>query len=146
MLLFQYQESQEKKQILDDLVTFLYRRSLIDPNDYVGAYSSLKGDRATARNDLKHAKALLGAVRRRTWITESDILEHTNGRLTYNQKDQRWEYTVGQLFGTEYRGSVCSLLASVLLTAYMKEGKKREEVREHLKKEIGRSVAKRWFN
>jgi hypothetical protein len=57
------------------------------------------------------------------------------------------DYCTGQYFPTEYRRAVCSVLSSALWDYFRTNGADTgDDIRRTARRELGRSIASRWFN
>jgi hypothetical protein len=137
--------------------------------DY-GNYGDPVAYRAEVRSigkDLQHARALLQYVEWHDSITADDILDaakHSfSGRLTITEGAQgsfTLDYCTGQYWPTEYRRAVCAVLAEAIW-AWLRENAPVDAgpiewhsnlqnvggyIRKSARRELGRSIAARWFN
>lgn len=143
-----------KDTILNALAKHIAQRSGIDARNYFSDWRDTEGRKAFAAEyreilrEGRDARALLYAVRRSPSITADDILAASkrafSGRLSWNDKKQRWDYCTGQYFPTEYRAAACAVLASVLWN--WSERPTTDDKRKYFRGEFGRSIQSRWFN
>ena len=154
---------QRKQAIIDALSKFMHQRSGMDPQNY-GDYASYRSEQRSVTRDLHHARTLLGAVSWRDSITADDLIAASkraySGRLTIVEDSGRVriEYCTGQYFPTEYRRAVCAVLAAALWdytrTSAMPDDATLESIkqspgtwlREHFRREFGRTISNRWFD
>lgn len=157
-----------KEALLDALRAFISARPGLEFANY-GDISSYRSEMRSITKDRHHAEALLAAVSWRE-ITADAIIEASkhafSGRLTiepvYLQNSGYYglepeivgysiQYCTGQYFPTEYRRAVCAVLSSALWH-YWRESETfgddcgADYIRQTAKKELGRSIASRWFN
>jgi len=135
-----------KTEIFEALARFVAQRSGIDGRNYGGSREAFLGDYRRILRDGREARALLRVVTLSTCLPDSilvDVLK--SGRLTWDGK--RLDYCAGQYFPTEYRAAVCRALASVLWN-YWRDGGRytADQIREAAKSNLGRGIARRWFN
>ena len=139
-----------KSDIIDALSTFIAQRPGLDFANY-GDVSAYRSELRSIVKDLHHARELLQAVAHRDSITADDIIAAAQGgRLTIEPTARgfRIDYTTGQYFPTEYRRAVASLL-STLLWNYWRDDMAEptgDKIRATARRNLSRSVARRWFN
>lgn len=110
-----------KNDILSALHSFVSKRPGFDLRNY-DSMAGYRGDQRPVQKQLATAKAFLRYVALMGGISGADILhsaEHTfSGRLTieYDHKTGKCtvDYCTGQYWPTEYRLSVCCVLADVI--------------------------------
>lgn len=142
--------SDTKSAILEALRSFARQRPGLEFANY-GDIASYRSDMRQITRDLSHAKELLRAVRDSS-ITADDILRAADGgRLDIRVDGDavRIDYTTGQYWPTEYRKSVCRVLASALWDNYRDAGQYPmggNGLRAHFRREFGRAIASRYFN
>ena len=67
--------------------------------------------------------------------------------LTIDGDKVRIDYVTGQYWPTEYRRAVCALMSSVIW-AWLRENceyKTGDDIRKAARRELGQSIANRWF-
>ena len=158
-----------KEKLLDALRSFISQRPGLEFANY-GEISSYRSEMRSITKDRHHAEALLSAVAWRDSISAEQIIEASkhafSGRLTiepvYMQNSGYYglkpeivgysiQYCTGQYFPTEYRRAVCAVLSSVLWH-YWRENTSSpgelaaDQISQVARKEMGRSIASRWFN
>jgi len=135
-----------RTEILEALARFVAQRSGIDGRIYGGSREAFLGDYRRIQRDGREARALLRVVELSTCLPDSilvDVLK--SGRLTWNGK--RLDYCAGQYFPTEYRAAACRALASVLWNYWGDGGRyTADQIRAAAKSNLGRGIARRWFN
>jgi hypothetical protein len=135
-----------RTEILEALARFVAQRSGIDGRNYGGSREAFLGDYRRILRDGREARALLRVVELSTCLPDSilvDVLK--SGRLTWNGK--RLDYCAGQYFPTEYRAAACRALASVLWNYWGDGGRyTADQIRAAAKSNLGRGIARRWFN
>lgn len=140
--------------------------------DYKRSREAFNGDYRPILKRGKQARAMLAAIRWRDSITVEKLIEATraySGRLQFKEQDGKvWvEYCTGQYFPTEYRSAACAVLSKALWDYWCEnkpegELKHNSETGETLQRyrglrlgdyiakqarnELGRSIAKDWFN
>lgn len=142
-----------KEKLLESLHRWIAQRPGLDFANY-GEISSYRSEMRSITKDRHHAEALLAAVSWRE-ITADSIIEASkhafSGRLTIEETPNGFsiQYCTGQYFPTEYRRAVCAVLSSALWD-YWRESDGfscgADDIRQTAKKELGRSLASRWFN
>jgi hypothetical protein len=145
----------EKDQILAALTRWIHKRPKLEYCNY-GDPTAYRSEARSITRDLHHAREMLRAVSWRDNITADDLLAAARanyaGRLSLVKTDSGYtvDYCTGQYWPTEYRRAVCAVLASALwdrfradLPADRKTG---DEIRRNARRQLSRSVAKRWFN
>jgi len=135
-----------RTEILEALARFTAQRSGIDGRNYGGSREAFLGDYRRILRDGREARALLRVVHLSTCLPDSILVEIlNNGRLTWDGK--RLDYCAGQYFPTEYRAAVCRALASVLWNYWGDGGRyTADQIRAAAKSNLGRGIARRWFN
>jgi len=135
-----------RTEILEALARFVAQRSGIDGRNYGGSREALLGDYRRILRDGREARALLRVVELSTCLPDSilvDVLK--SGRLTWDGK--RLDYCAGQYWPIEYRAAVCRALASVLWNYWGDGGRyTAEQIRAAARSNLGRGIARRWFN
>jgi hypothetical protein len=144
-----------KEKLLESLYRWIAQRPGLDFANY-GDISSYRSEMRSITKDRHHAEALLAAV---SWrgITVDSIIQASkhafSGRLTIEETPKGFsiQYCTGQYWPTEYRSAVCAVLSSALWH-YWREAETfgddcgADYIRQTAKRELGRSVASRWFN
>ena len=135
-----------RTEILEALARFVAQRSGIDGRNYGGSREAILGDYRRILRDGRDARALLRVVQLSTCLPDSILVEVLkSGRLTWDGK--RLDYCAGQYFPTEYRAAVCRALASVLWNYWGDGGRyTADQIREAARMNLGRGIARRWFN
>ena len=134
-----------RTEILEALHRFVAQRSGIDGRNYGGRESFLEDYRRILR-DGRDARALLRVVELSTCLPDSILVDLLrSGRLTWDGK--RLDYCAGQYFPTEYRAAACRTLASALWCYWSDGGRhSADQIRAAARQNLGRGIAKRWFN
>ena len=118
-----------------------------------GNYGDPVAYRAEVRSigkDLQHARAMVNYVAWHDSITADMILHAAgSGRLTLTADGDKVtiNYVTGQYWPTEYRRAVCHLMSSVIW-AWLRENcdyKTGDDIRKAARRELGNSIANRWF-
>jgi len=158
-----------KTAIVSALRAFIRQRPGLEFRNYCSSYADKAGRSAYFKElrgitkMLHDAKLLLVAVESEAGITGqalSDAFSAYSGRLSWD--GARLDYVTGQYWPTEYRSSVCAVLASALWnhkrdTLIIDEteacpdhapGVKNvgEAMRKYFRERFGRGLASRWFS
>lgn len=144
-----------KETLLTAIRAFVRQRPGMDPRNY-GNVSAYRSESRSITRDLHDAEKLLDYIAWHDSISADDILAATrssfSGRLTITEDAGafRLDYCAGQYFPTEYRRAVCAVCTSLLFDYY--RGVHRitgaatyKAVRAAARRELGRSIAQRWF-
>jgi len=135
-----------KTEILEALARFVAQRSGIDGRNYGESREAFLGDYRRILRDGRDARAMLRIVELSTCLPDSilaDVLK--SGRLTWDGK--RLDYCTGQYFPTEYRAAVCRALASALWAYWREAGAPScDKIRATARRNLGRGIARRWFD
>ncbi len=142
----------DKETILAHLSAFVAQRSGIDGRDYAGDRSAFMGDYRPMLRDGRDARTMLRYVACRDSITADMLLagfRAFSGRLSITEKG--CDYCTGQYFPTEYRKAACAVLAATIwdwIRSSIPESEphKGPAIRKAANRELGRSIANRWFN
>lgn len=141
-----------RTQILHALDAFVESRPGFDPANYAGAPQAYRADARTALRQLHDARALLRAIEWRDGIDADALIEAKHHRIEFRPSATgntvEVEHTVSQYRPTEYRAVACATLASALW-AYFRDrcgAKTADEIRRMASRELGRSLARRWFH
>ena len=157
-----------KPQLIQALLTWVAQRPGLDFGNY-GDWSAYRSEMRSIGKDLQHARTMLDYVAWHDSITAEMILDAAKGgRLSIKVEGNNVEidYCTGQYWPTEYRPAVCRLMASVIwhwISANMPKGQlvhnsetgctfERYEglragdwIRRQASRELGTSIARRWF-
>lgn len=135
-----------RTEILEALARFVGQRSGIDSRNYGGSREAFLVDYRRILRDGREARALLRVATLSTCLPDSILVDALkSGRLTWDGK--RLDYCAGQYFATEYRAAVCRALASVLWNYWGDAGRyTADQIRAAAKSNLGRGIARRWFN
>lgn len=159
-----------KTQIIQALSTWVNQRPGLDYGDY-GDPVAYRAEVRSIGKDLQHARALINYVAWHDSITADMILQAAGdgGRLSIVVRDDGTvaiDYCTGQYWPTEYRPAVCRLLSSVIwhwmrenmpkghLVHNSETGETFERydglragdwLRRQSSRELGTSIAQRWF-
>ena len=139
-----------KQTIIDALNRWIAQRPGLEFGNY-GDVSSYRAEMRSIGKDLQHARAMVNYVAWHDSITAEMIMSAADngGRLTLtvNGDKVRIDYVVGQYWPTEYRRAVCALMSSVIW-AWLRENceyKTGDDIRKAARRELGQSIANRWF-
>jgi len=155
----------KKQTVIDALNAWVNQRPGLD----YGNYGDLVAYRAEVRSigkDLQHARAMLNYAAWHDSITAEMILDAAkSGRLSIvvDGEKVRVDYCTGQYWPTEYRPAVCRLLSTVIwrwfgdnarsadvakmpqygcMAGIVNQG---DYIRKTARRELGTSIAQRWF-
>ncbi len=151
----------DKSTIVAALDAFIRQRPGLEFGNY-GDWTAYRAEVRSIGKDLQHARALLRYVEWHDSITAQMILNAAqSGRLSIKVEGDkvRVDYCTGQYWPTEYRPAVCRLLSSVIWdwmreTAPVDAGpidkfsnlqKVGPWIRKQASRELGTSIARRWF-
>ena len=139
-----------KQTIIDALNRWINQRPGLEFGNY-GNVSSYRAEMRSIGKDLQHARAMVNYVAWHDSITAEMIMSAADngGRLTLtvNGDKVRIDYVTGQYWPTEYRRAVCALMSSVIW-AWLRENceyKTGDDIRKAARRELGNSIANRWF-
>ena len=139
-----------KQTIIDALNRWIAQRPGLEFGNY-GNVSSYRAEMRSIGKDLQHARAMVNYVAWHDSITAEMIMSAADngGRLTLtvNGDKVRIDYVTGQYWPTEYRRAVCALMSSVIW-AWLRENceyKTGDDIRKAARRELGQSIANRWF-
>ena len=158
----------KKQTIIDALNAWVNQRPGLNYGNY-GDPAAYRAEVRSIGKDLQHARAMINYVAWHDSITAEMILDAAkSGRLSIvvNGDTVTLDYCTGQYWCTEYRPAVCRLLSSVIwywLSAnmpkpvHMHNSETGEDVqriaglrigdylRKTARRELGTSIARRWF-
>ena len=145
-----------KSTVINALRQFIRQRPGIEPRNY-GDWKSYRAESRSVTRDMHQAEELLRAVEWRDNITADNLIDAArhaySGRLTLEPQPNgsvRIDYCTGQYFPTEYRRAVCAALSSALWDYWrdntLLPSVTADRLRDKAKKELGRTLAARWFN
>ena len=138
-----------KQTIIDALHQWINQRPGLEFGNY-GDVSSYRAEMRSIGKDLQHARAMINYVAWHDSITADMILDAAkSGRLSIVVKGDKVtiNYVTGQYWPTEYRRAVCSLMSSVIWY-WLRENceyKTGDDIRKAARRELGQSIARRWF-
>ena len=142
----------KKQTIIDALNRWVSQRPGLEYGNY-GDVSSYRAELRSIGKDLQHARALINYVAWHDSITAEMILKAADngGRLSFVVRDYGTvtiDYCTGQYWPTEYRAAACRLLSSVIwywLRDNMLDPATGNDIRRQAARELGTSIARRWF-
>jgi len=142
----------KKQTIIDALNAWVNQRPGLEYGNY-GDPVSYRAEVRSIGKDLQHARALINYVAWHNSITAEMILKAADngGRLSFVVRDYdkvTLDYCTGQYWPTEYRPAVCRLLSSVIwywLRDNMLDPATGNDIRRQAARELGTSIARRWF-
>ena len=151
-----------KQSIIDTLNKWIQQRPGLEFGNY-GDVSSYRAELRSIGKDLQHARAMVNYVAWHDSITAEMILSAADngGRLSLTTDGDKVtiNYVTGQYLPTEYRRAVCSLMSSVIW-AWLRENAPVDAgthdkfsnlqnvgdyIRKAARRELGASIARRWF-
>lgn len=139
----------DKSTIIAALRKWIAQRPDLEFGNY-GDVSSYRAEMRSIGKDLQHARAMINYVAWHDSITADMILHAAgSGRLTLTADGDKVtiNYVTGQYWPTEYRRAVCALMSSVIW-AWLRENceyKTGDDIRKAARRELGNSIANRWF-
>ena len=142
-----------KADILEALEAFVNQRPGLEPANYCGRPDLYRQDyREGCLQPLQDFRKLLAAVRWRDSLTADDLRGSFRlafgGRLRLRD-DGSLRYTPGQYGAVEYRRAACAVLARALGDYWLDdapEGMKPGYLYFLARNELGRGIARRWFD
>ena len=141
----------DKSVIIAALHKWIAQRPGLEFGNY-GDVSAYRSEMRSITRDLHHARAMLNYVAWHDSITADMILDAADngGRLTMAADGDKVtiDYVTGQYWPTEYRRAVCSLMATVIwhwIRSNMRYGCAGDDIRKVARREMGASIARRWF-
>lgn len=140
----------KKQTIIDALNRWVSQRPGLDYGNY-GDPVTYRAEVRSIGKDLQHARAMINYVAWHDSITAEMILEAAkSGRLSIVVKGDTVaiDYCTGQYWCTEYRPAVCRLLSSVIwywMRSNMLDTVTGNDIRRQAARELGTSIARRWF-
>ena len=138
-----------KQTIIDALNRWIAQRPGLEYGNY-GDWSAYRSEMRSIGKDLQHARKLIDYVAWHDSITAEMILDAAgSGRLSIVVKGDKVtiNYVTGQYWPTEYRRAVCALMSSVIW-AWLREHceyRTGDDIRKAARRELGASIARRWF-
>ena len=153
----------DKTALIETLRRFISQRPGLDPRNYVSHHRDIEGfaayrsDSRAITKDRHDAEALLAYIGRRDSITAEDILRASknafSGRLTITPNGDGFEvdYCTGQYWPMEYRRATAAVAVSAIWERLREDLPKHfpieaKTVREAARRELGATLARRWFN
>jgi len=140
----------KKQTIIDALNAWVSQRPGLDYGNY-GDVSSYRAEVRSIGKDLQHARTMINYVAWHDSITAEMILDAAkSGRLSIKADGEKVsiDYCTGQYWCVEYRPAVCRLLSSVIwhwLRDNMLDPATGNDIRRQAARELGTSIARRWF-
>jgi len=139
-----------KTRLIQALRQWVAQRPGLEFGNY-GDWSAYRAEVRSIGKDLQHARKLIDYVAWHDSITAEMILKAADngGRLSIvvDGESVRIDYCTGQYWPTEYRPAVCRLLSSVIWHWMRANDPQRsgEMIRKTARRELGTSIARRWF-
>lgn len=141
----------KKELLLTALGAFMRQRPGLEFGNY-GDRKAYFSEMRSITRDLHHARALLSKVAMSRRLTAEQLLaafQAYSGRLTVTERSEggfALNYCTGQYFPTEYRRAVCAVLAQALWDYWFEGAANGQAIRATAKRELGATIARRWFN
>lgn len=140
-----------KSTIVAALRKWIAQRPGLEFGNY-GDVSSYRSEMRSITRDLHDARAMVNYVAWHDSITAETILgaADNGGRLTMVTDGDKVaiNYVTGQYWPTEYRRAVCALMSSVIwywLRSNLGDDCTGDDIRKSARRELGASIARRWF-
>ena len=138
-----------KPQLIQALRQWVAQRPGLEFGNY-GDWSAYRAEVRSIGKDLQDARKLIDYVAWHDSITAQMILDAAkSGRLSIVVEGDkvRIDYCTGQYWCTEYRPAVCRLISSVIWHWISANDPQRsgEMIRKTASRELGTSIARRWF-
>jgi hypothetical protein len=139
--------------IIEALYSWIRQRPGLDPRNYISDWRDADG-RAAYRSDarsittqLHHARIMLRYIELRPSITGAMLQAalDQSSRLSYSA-DEGLDYTTGQYWSMEYRAAACRVMASAIWDWLRTDESTGESIREAARRELGATIARRWFS
>ena len=142
-----------KSAVISAIIRFINQRPGLQFANY-GDVSAYQHESRRITKDKHHAESLANYIMRRDSITAADIIEASkraySGRLQINQTAEGFDvdYCTGQYFPTEYRRAAACVLACAVWhrLAADKPGADADHIRKAARRELGRTLAREFFN
>lgn len=141
----------DKSTIIAALHKWIAQRPGLEFGNY-GDVSSYRSEMRSIAWDLQHARTMVNYVAWHDSITAEMILSAADngGRLTLTADGDKVtiDYVTGQYWPTEYRRAVCALMSSVIWH-WLRENcncETGDDIRRDARRELGQSIARRWFS
>ena len=142
-----------RNNILWALHEWILQRPGLDPRNYISDWRDAAG-RAAYRSDsrsittqLHHARAMLRYIELRPSITGAMLQAaiDQSSRLSYSA-DEGLDYTTCQYWPMEYRAAACRVMASAIWDWLRTDESTGESIRAAARRELGATIARRWFS
>ena len=138
-----------KPQLIQALQSWVAQRPGLEFGNY-GDWPAYRSEVRSIGKDLQHARKMIDYVAWHDSISAEMILDAAkSGRLSIVVEGDkvRIDYCTGQYWPTEYRPAVCRLLSSVIWDWMRANDPRRsgEMIRKAASRELGTSIAQRWF-
>ena len=140
----------DKSTIIAALHKWIAQRPGLEFGNY-GDVSSYRSEMRSIARDLQHARTMVNYVAWHDSITADMILRAADngGRLSLTTDGDKVtiNYVTGQYWPTEYRRAVCALMSSVIWH-WLRENcncETGDDIRRAARRELGQSIARRWF-
>ena len=140
-----------RTQILHALDAFVESRPGFDPVNYQGAPQAYRADYRRAYQHLRDARELLRAVTWREAIDADALTRAKHHRIDFKLSATgntvEVDYCTGFYYPVEFRAAVCHTLVFALWTYFRDQCgcDTAVKVRDMARRELGRSIARRWF-
>lgn len=143
----------DKSTLIDLLTRFVAQRPRLEFGNY-GDVATYRAESRSITEDMHDAMSLIRYIAIRDSITVEDLLKALDGafsgrlQLAYDKKGQPYlDYCVGQYWPTEYRRAVAAVCASAIWDWLRANSPTRtgDDIRAAARRELGRTIAQRWF-
>lgn len=139
--------------IIEALYSWIRQRPGLDPRSYIRDWDDAAGraayhsDSRSITTQLRHARAMLRYIELRPSIT-GEMLQAAidqSSRLSYSA-DEGLDYTTCQYWSMEYRAAACRVMASAIWDWLRRPDSTGESIRAAARRELGATIARRWFS
>ena len=145
-----------KSAVISAMIRFINQRPGLEFANY-GDVDAYRHDSSRITRDKHLAHRLVNYVMQRDSITAADIIEASKrayaGRLQIDQISQDGQefevnYCTGQYFPTEYRRAAACVLACAIWERLREDspGTDADHIRKAARRELGRTLAREFFN
>lgn len=140
-----------RTQILHALDAFVESRPGFEPANYYGAPQAYRADYRRAYQHLRDARELLRAVTWREAIDADALIAAKHYRIDFRPSQTgntvEVDYCTNQYFAVEFRAAVCHTLVFALWDYFRDKCgcDTAAKIRDMARRELGRSITRRWF-
>lgn len=151
----QAQRDELRETILELIARWIRQKPGLDPRNYISDWrdaegrSAYRADSRTITRQRHDAFAMLRYIELRPFITGAHLAAAltVSGRLSYTP-GRGLDYTTGQYWPMEFRAAACRVMASVIWDRLRRDAGEHatgDAIRRAARRELGRSIAGRWF-